>query len=55
MTLYKLQHRRYIGASIGYFKWETIETFEDLQLALKEEDLLRKRLSIATRIEEVET
>ena len=51
---YQLQQRRYIGASIGYFKWETIETFEDSELAFKEASLLEKRCGFTTRVLEVE-
>ena len=58
---YQLQQRRFKwsdGAgssdpvSIGY--WETIETFEDLQLALKEEANLARRWSQTYRVIEVQ-
>ena len=51
---FHLQQRRYFGASIGYFKWETVETFEDSGLALKEASLLEKRWGFSTRVLEVE-
>ena len=43
MTLYKLQERRWVGASIGYYKTKTLETFEDLELAEKERANLKRR------------
>ena len=51
---YQLQQRRFKwdGVSIGY--WETIETFEDLQLALKEEANLAHRWSQTYRVLEIQ-
>lgn len=43
MTLYKLQERRWVGASIGFYKTETLETFEDLELAEKERANLKRQ------------
>ena len=43
MTLYKLQERYWVGASIGFYKTETLETFEDLELAEKERANLKRR------------
>ncbi len=43
MTLYKLQERYWVGASIGYYKTETLETFQDLGLAEKERDNMKRR------------
>ena len=51
--IYQLQQRRWVGVSIGYFTWDTIETFEDLQLALKEEANLTRRWSQTYRVLEV--
>ena len=43
MTLYKLQERYWVGASVGYYKVKTWETFEDLGLAEKERDNMKRR------------
>ena len=43
MTLYKLQERRWVGVSIGFYKTETLETFKDLELAEKERANLKRR------------
>ena len=43
MTLYKLEERCWVGASIGYYKTKTLETFEDLELAEKERANLKRR------------
>ena len=40
--IYLLQDRRYVGCSIGYFVFETLESFEDKELAEKECALLRR-------------
>ncbi len=40
--LYALQDRRFVGASIGYFKFVTLEVFEDKALADRECTLLRR-------------
>ena len=42
MILYKLQERRWVGASIGYYKLFTLETFQDLELAEKERANLKR-------------
>ena len=38
---YHLRDRVFVGCSIGYFKFEVIETFEDRDLAYKECELIR--------------
>ena len=43
MTLYKLQERYWVGGLTGYYKTETLETFEDLGLAEKERDNMKRR------------
>ena len=31
-----LNQRRWVGGSVGYYRWEVLETFEDRELAEKE-------------------
>ena len=45
MTLYELRDRVFIGSSIGYYKMNVIETFEDRDLALKECENIRRNNS----------
>ena len=52
--IYQLQQRRWVGVSIGHFTWDIIETFEDLQLALKEEENLTRRWSQTYRVLEIQ-
>jgi len=42
MTIYKLQERYWVGMSIGYYALRTLETFEDLELAEKERENLKR-------------
>jgi ABC-type sugar transport system ATPase subunit len=45
MTLYELRDRVFVGSSIGYYKMNVIETFEDRDLALKECENIRRNNS----------
>ena len=42
------------GERTHYMAWETIETFEDLQLALQEEENLTRRWSQIYRVLEIQ-
>lgn len=45
MILYQLRDHVFVGSSIGYYKLNIIETFEDRDLALKECENIRRNNS----------
>ena len=58
--IYQLQQRKRVdciflnGERTHYMAWETIETFEDLELALEEEANLARRWSQTYRVLEIQ-